>query len=499
MSGDANPTPGIPERRESRNAALSLTYQLVSAAFTAGLTIFLVRRLGPDEYGVFALATGVAAIVVLLSDIGISASTARFVAAHAENPRVLAAFLRDALRLKLIAAALVSALLAALAGVIGNAYGIDGLATALRIISIAVFGQSMMFLAVAYFEATSRNEGTVLIASVESATETAVSIGLVLLGAGVTGAVAGRATGYALAGVLSVYFLVRAIRARRHEKSEARGSRVRSILGYALALTVIDGAMTLFSRLDVLVIGAYLGAGPAGLFEAPLRLTTMVAYVGNALASGFAPRLANSDGSRSDPRSFQAALRWLILFQAFATVVLVVWATPIIGLVLGSEFAESSDVLRALGPYIFLLGIAALVSIGVNYVGEAKKRIPLAIVTVVINLALDLILIPKIGIIGGAIASGVAFAIYVPAHLWILRGRVGLSLKEPLWTTIRAGVSAAMMAIPMWYFGSSSMVLSDWILGIVSGGTAFCLGLLLTREMGIAELRGHLSRVSRRL
>ena len=39
----------------ARNTALGLASQATTALFTAALTLYLVRALGPDSYGVFAL------------------------------------------------------------------------------------------------------------------------------------------------------------------------------------------------------------------------------------------------------------------------------------------------------------------------------------------------------------------------------------------------------------------------------------------------------------
>ena len=66
----------------TRNTAFALASQIATASFTAILTIFLVRVLGPEDYGVFALALSVASLVFLPADFGISQSTARFVAEH---------------------------------------------------------------------------------------------------------------------------------------------------------------------------------------------------------------------------------------------------------------------------------------------------------------------------------------------------------------------------------------------------------------------------------
>src|SRR5947209_18722509 len=55
----------------SRNAGFALVTQLTTAAFTAGLTMLLVRALGPRQCGIFALAVGVGALVNLRADYGI--------------------------------------------------------------------------------------------------------------------------------------------------------------------------------------------------------------------------------------------------------------------------------------------------------------------------------------------------------------------------------------------------------------------------------------------
>ena len=485
MPPDGKPTTA---RRQARNAALYFSYQVIGAVFTAGLTIFLVRKLGDDGYGVLALASGIGAIVVILSDLGISQATARFLAESQHDQATVAHLVREALALKVVVAFVISGLLALLAGPIANAYGIDELETALRIVAIAVFGQSLMFLGLAYFEAAGRNEGSVLLGGVESLTETASSVALVLLGAGVTGAVAGRAIGYAAGAALAMWLVFRALRRNHLPSPEPRGSQARRILNYALSLSIIDGVMTLFTRVDVLLIGAYLGAGSAGVFEAPLRLTMPFSYVGNAIASGFAPRLADATDPVEREQTFQIGLRWLIVFQFFVTVLIVVWATPIIALTLGPDFHDSADVLRALGPYVFLAGPGALLAMAVNYIGEARRRVPIAIAALAVNVIVDVILIPKIGVIAGAIGSALAMLIFVPAHVEILRRRIGLSIAAPARTMGRSAIAGAAMAVPLLIAGTGTLSAAQWVGGAVGAVVFFVGALLLTGELRTGEI-----------
>src|SRR3954453_14689150 len=84
-----------------RNAVLSLTNRLTSSAFTAVLTLYLVRALGPDGYGTFALAVSVGTLAALLADFGVSTSASRFVAEHTGNADRQFAVIAHALRIKL--------------------------------------------------------------------------------------------------------------------------------------------------------------------------------------------------------------------------------------------------------------------------------------------------------------------------------------------------------------------------------------------------------------
>ena len=64
------PSPAPPPESFRRNTLFSTAVQLTGAVLTGGLTVFLVRKLGPDEYGIFALAVGIGTVLLLPSDLG---------------------------------------------------------------------------------------------------------------------------------------------------------------------------------------------------------------------------------------------------------------------------------------------------------------------------------------------------------------------------------------------------------------------------------------------
>jgi len=157
-------------------------------------------------------------------------------------------------------------------------------------------------------------------------------------------------------------------------------------------------------------------------------------------------------------------------------------------LILGSEFEESADVMRALAPLTFLFGIAPIVSVGVNYLGEARRRIPIAIGALVANFVVSIVLLYEIGVVGSAIGADVAYLIYVPAHFWICKRMIGLRVRPVLVTFGRTLVAAGAMAAVMLAFGFDELSLADWFLGSAAGALTYCITLVVIGEVKRSEL-----------
>ena len=476
-----------------RNAALSLLAQLAGAAFTAGLTLFLARELGTGGFGVFSLALGIAGLALLPSDFGISASSARFIAEHRGDRSAVAAVLADSLRIKLLVSTTVAALLCALAGPIADAYGIHALAWPIRGVAIALLGQSIMMMAAA-FEAMARVRYSLITAIVESSIETTASIALVLGGAGVTGAAFGRAIGFLAGGLMTIFALVRMLGPEVLPRTIRHGEHTRRIASYASVLLIVDGAYTLYNQIDVLIIGGFLGASAVGLFSAPLRLMGFLSYPGNAVAVGVAPRLARSAGQEPNVEAFGSALRGMLILQAILTAFVLGWSPLLVSIALGSGYGKSAAVLRALAPCIFLMGFGALVSVSANYLGEARRRVPIAIATVLINLVLDLLLVPSIGVIGGAIGTDASYALYVPAHLVICQRVLHLNLRPAARTLVRSLLAGGAMTGVLLLVGGSLHEAWRIPLGAIGGTAAFALAIALTGEVSPEEMHTLLAR-----
>ena len=111
----------------------------------------------------------------------------------------------------------------------------------------------------------------------------------------------------------------------------------------------------------------------------------------------------------------------------------------------------------------------------------------------VVNLSLDLILIPKGAAIGAAIANATAQSLAL-VGIWFYASRhVGLVL--PVRSIARVGVSAVVMALGAFAVTRSLPPLSGLVLGILTGVLLYPLSLRLTGSLG-SEDRERLLEVS---
>ncbi len=472
-----------------RSALFAGAVQLSGTVFTAILTLYLVRALGRADYGRFSIALAVGAIVLLPTDFGISPSAARSLAqAFGDRERIFNVF-SVALRLKFCLSVLSGCLVFLSAPLIARIYGDSDLTWPLRVTGVAVAAQSMLAFAAASFTALRRMRAVFGMVTFESIAETTTSIALVAGGAGVVGAVTGRAIGYVLGAGVGLTILVgqngglgKVVRAH-FDRGLARAMAL-----YAGAIAVVDVIWAILSQVDVLIMGVFLSPGAVASFQAPSRLLSLATYPGLALSNALGPRLA-SEGST--PQTLVTTARRLVVVQAFAGTCCLLYARQIVHIALGASYVHTSapSVVRVLAPFVMLSGLAPLLSNAIDYVGGARRRIKIAAVTLGINVILNVALVPRIGPVGAAIAVDAGFGVFVVAHIALGRRLLDLAVRGLGRSTGAALLAGGSMAVVA--FASDQLGLGA--AGIVAGGVA---GAVVFAVVIAAADDRHLWRIS---
>lgn len=472
----------------ARNTLLQVMANMSGVVFTGVLTLFLVRALGTSGYGQYTLAVSIAALLVLPTGLGLPMAVGRYLADNRSDPHQLRAILALGLRLQVPAGLIAAFGLFLAAGPVARGYGDPQLFWPLRWVALSVMGQSLFGFLSAAALALRQSAMTLRMAVVESATETSASIVLVIVGGGAAGAALGKSIGYAVAtgaGLLLMVRLLGRIGGREHV-----GARVgaKQVLKYAGATFVVDLGWTVIDRVDILLIGGLLGAAAAGSFNAVVRIITVLGYLGTAVRGGVAPRLALGDGS-PDTRAFQQGLRYLLIVQGVFLAPMIVWAKPLVDLLLGPGYERSTSVMQVLSVYAFVAAPAALLSASVTYLGAAQRRVKVIFLTLVLGVVSTYALIEVAGLVGAAIADDIVAVVYVAASLWLCTQLITVDTRSLVVSAGRSLLSAAAMAVALMIVGTDSLSPIQWLVGATAGGTAYLGALFISGEMSVLELR----------
>jgi putative polysaccharide biosynthesis protein len=122
--------------------------------------------------------------------------------------------------------------------------------------------------------------------------------------------------------------------------------------------------------------------------------------------------------------------------------------------------------------------------------------VPIAIAAVVVNAAIDVALLNRIGIIAGAIGTDVAYALYVAAHLRLCRDLAGLRLRRLVAPFLGSLAAAGGMALVLLIFGTGEIAVPLVVVGAALGTAVYAGTLLATRQLTLEELRPLQRRVS---
>ncbi|HXP99364.1 MAG TPA: oligosaccharide flippase family protein [Solirubrobacteraceae bacterium] len=481
------PTPSSPQRQRStrgeiaRSAATSIIGRGISAALTAALILFLVRELSAYEYGIFALAVSISELLILPADAGLTGAAARFIAEQRDNVAAVADLITRTTRLKFLVMTAIGAVLAVAAGSIARAYALPGLAWPLRVAALAGLGESSVYFSSIIFMALRRAGLTLRLLAAESVLEFTASVALVLSGARVVGAIAGRAIGY-VGGATVGWLLMRPYRRRRAGQIATMMS-IRTLLRYAAAVAAVDLVTTSLFYVDVPIIAALLGPRAVAIFQAPLKLTAFLALPAVAVAQAVAPNVARSAaGDRPGADELGAALRVMSLCYAFVTPLILVWADPVARALLGTHYASSGEVIQLLTPYVLLLGAAPLLAAGVTYLGAARRRVPFAIAALAVNVTLDFLLLPAIGVIGASLATDAGFAVAVVGNVLLCRRELRFRMRPLVATGARAIFASAVVWVVLNSLGGASMSLPAALISILLSPVIFIAAAALTGE-----------------
>lgn len=230
---------------------------------------------------------------------------------------------------------------------------------------------------------------------------------------GVTGALAAYLLVTAL-GAVAVIALVLRERGRAATAAEAATAvpvRIGALLGYGLRLYPAGVSTFLSYRADLFLLSALLGdAAAIGLYALAVSLAEITFQVPDSVATLFYPRVAASDRQDAD-RMAPSIARLTLLITSLAALALIPLAWLAVRIVLPG-FEGSLVPFLLLLPGTVALGLSKVLSGYISGLGRPEPVGVIAITALGVNLLINLVLIPRLGIAGAALASMISYCLH---------------------------------------------------------------------------------------
>ncbi|MFM7424708.1 MAG: flippase [Elainella sp.] len=209
-------------------------------------------------------------------------------------------------------------------------------------------------------------------------------------------------------------------------------------LRLSLPLMLIDGSFLVLNQTDTLMLAGLRDAKAVGIYSAAFKTAGWVGFILVAVNAIAAPLFAGlyAEAKQAElQRLVSTIARWMFYPALTVAVGLVLWAEPVLGL-FGPEFGAARWALAA-------LCFGQLVNVGCGSVGylltmtgHQNQCAKVVGWSALLNLLLNLIGIPLLGILGAALATAISMAVW---NLWMNRlviRYLGInpSIGAALWT-----------------------------------------------------------------
>ncbi len=249
------------------------------------------------------------------------------------------------------------------------------------------------------------------------------------------------ALGPSVMGAIAVYLIVTSIRAiglaigaRRVSADNVGAESVsyRELLSYGLRLYPASLTGHFIYRVDAYLI-AFLLAAPSvslGYYSMAVGLAEMVFFFPNAVSTIFFPHVAGSPREESDRQVAMVSRVTLLVTSAFA-LAMIPAAAVMISVVL-PDFGPTLPALVVLLPGVVALSLAKVVGAFVIGVGRPEMDSYISVGSLIVNIIANLILIPRLGIVGASAASLLSYSL-ASILLTLAAARLSMTSVADFW------------------------------------------------------------------
>ncbi len=387
-----------------KNTSWMFAGRIFSLGVSFFVGIYIARYLGPTNYGLMNYAISFVGLFAFIASLGIESIIKREIV---KNPSEKSSILGTGLVIKII-----GALMAILTSIV-TSYFINPDPLVIGI--VLLFSVSYIFYAFdifsIYFESQAQSKYPVIITIGSTAIGAIVKMIIIFMGYGIIWLIAT----YLLEALLIACGLIFIYKFKGYSFSVLtfRSDIARQILKDSWPLMLSGFAVNIYMRIDQVMINNYLGSTEVGVYAAAVKLSEAWYFIPTLIGASVSPAIINS--LKVSEEVFEERLLKLYSLMAGLSVLIAITITFtshwLVQALFGEPYTAASTVLKI---YIWA-GLAVFLGVSIGYFLLAKNLTKISFYSttlgVISNVILNIILIPKLGINGAAIATVISYSI----------------------------------------------------------------------------------------
>ena len=369
------------------------------------VVVWVARYLGPQQFGMYSFATAFIGLFGAVAGLGLQSIVVRDIA---RNPACKEETLGTAAALQLLGGLLAYGL------ILGTIFWLRP-ADALTKWLVAILGSVMLFkaceVALYWFESQVLSKYTVWVQNASFMVFAAVKVALILGNAPLLAFAWATMAEAAMVALLLLVML--GLRGPGLQKLKVSLARAKVMLTDSWPLMLSGLAIVVYMKIDQIMLGQMLGDEEVGIYSAATRISEVWYFIPMMIVASVFPAILDAK-KHSEALYYQRLQRlydlmvWLSVAVALPMTFL---AAPIVALLYGPAFAEAGTVLAIhiwASVFVFL-GVAS----SQWFVAENRQILSFqrALVGAIVNVILNIILIPYLKSSGAAIATVISYSI----------------------------------------------------------------------------------------
>ncbi|HEY2599248.1 MAG TPA: polysaccharide biosynthesis C-terminal domain-containing protein [Candidatus Dormibacteraeota bacterium] len=408
-----------------RKGLLTVVIQLFQLAAIVAITILVTRVTGAHGRGVYTLVYALANLAAMITALGISWAGIYYIG---KRRFPLADVASTLLTVSMAAGAVAVAGLAAAYFIFRSTYFHD--------VSLTQAVIMLVLAAIIQLVTTTSSIVLGLNRPLHFAGLSLLQFGVALLLQGIlalagsltaTSALIALAVGAAGSAVVGLVLVGREVPLRLGFDSKI----LRSFLNFGIRGYIANLMQFMNYRLDALIVNGLLGIVSVGYYSIATAMAEALWYGANALALVLFPHVSSLERKEAD-RITPVVCRNAVFMTLVGAVLMFAVSRQLILAVFGSGMTPALHPLWLLLPGIVTLTAAKVISSYLSGIGKPTYSTYVGAGTVVLTVILDLVLIPRFGINGAAVASSIVYTLTAATYVWILRRESGARLLETL-------------------------------------------------------------------